>query len=420
MPSASFLQRIAGEAQRRAQRRAQRQNVDQQRHLGGLRLRASRLLRETHRHAHQADRYARDQQEASTEVERIEETHPEFTDLGIGWSVLYWTLVAVLPIVYLIDLMLFYQTAVAISRYAFTHRTWMVGLACYLIPFLLIGVELYVASQMYAARHRESTADNLRRSQREWLTLAVVLMIVMPALVISTHPALASWNSTDYQSRLLTWQLVGFVALVVVTHFAVLFGGDTAHNAKAYATFSGYRFWLRRKVQGNEAEYERGAQNAVETFRDYWETLNEHNHLNREAPIAAGPFDSVTRELINQRYGYEVIEAPRAANAGNAAPAGNTGAAGAGNNGGAPPAPAAAPGPTQPPAPAVPPPGGAGHPPTPGPVASPDEAVAQAASTTPHEAAATPAGNGYGGGMEEYYRTLIYGQVRDAESEVRR
>jgi len=302
------LQEITNEAARREQRKAQRQNLDQQQQLSGLRRQIGNLLRDTQRQAHVSQSFSTKQKEAVLDLEQLEQSHPEFTDLTIERMVLYGVLFVALPIIYLIDLMLFFQTALVLSDYAFTYRSWMVTVFCYLIPALVLGIELGVASQMYAARQPQSGAGTNNLSYGKWFVLGLMLLIVMPTLVISTHPALEFWGQGDHLSKLLTWQLVGFVALVIVTHCFVIFGGDLAHNAKAYALFSGRRLALRQTIRRCEARHQQAAQTAVESFGTYLRMLDEYRRLDSNVPMAAGPFDSVTRNLINQLHGYEVIK----------------------------------------------------------------------------------------------------------------
>jgi hypothetical protein len=410
MASIRTFQEITNEALRRSQRQVQRQNFSQNHHLSRLRRQAGELLRDTHRQAHVAQNVTTKQQEAILDLQQLEESHPEFTDLTLDRIILHWILLAVIPIIYLIDVWLFFQTALTLAHYSFTYRLWMVNVACYLLPLLVLGIEVAVASQMYAARHPDSGLVANTLSSRKWFTLGLVLMIVMPTLVISTHPALGGWGQGDHLSKLLTWQLGGFVALVIVTHFFVIFGGDLAHNAKAYAVFSCRRLSLRQTIRRCEAQHQQAAQAAVESFGAYWRMLDEYKRLDPDMPILAGPFDRVTRDLINKLHDYEVIEASAAeaskgvlddniliASKDGKVPAYGDGSTGTNKNGRRLPAPPQSP-------------DGGALPPSTAPLLSP---IAPVPATMPVD-------DGEMDGTEHYLRTLLTRQVRDEESEVRR
>lgn len=382
---AAAAQQLAAEAQRR-----RRRQLDQ-------------CLPETHRAAHRADQWRSTHQETTTRREQLEDAHPELIDLNGRQVVGYLLLVLMLGALYLVDLLVFSPTAEYLARTFLSGHPWLQTVARFLIPLCILLIELGLASKLYFAREEAARAGSRGASYWFWFLLALLFALVMPTLVIATQMAAHVETVSERMEIIYGWQMVALVILTFVTHLLVIFGGRPSHDAKTYLLYRHRHRSLSRAIRQQDAGFEREAQNATLSFSTYLRTLNAYNDATPQARVTPGPFDAVTRHLINERYGYEVIQSPSVNNPGN-------GAAGVNPNGGAPASPTGAsarqPNPSPSPRPAQ-----TGSPssttPTPPAGASMPTASAQAADDAQGDAA-----------MEEYYRTVLTQQVRNQDSEV--
>jgi hypothetical protein len=335
-------------------------------------------LRQSHDAAHRAVSWRGQRDVATASRVALEESHPEFADMNARRTTGYMFLIAMLLAVCVLDMLIFGPSAEYLARVFLGGHPRLIFASRFLIPAAFLLVELGIASKLYFAS-RGTDATNARRAVYwTWFGIALLFSLVTPALVIATQMAAYPGDESERLAMIFRWQMMALVIIAFVTHLLVIFGGHAGHEAKTYVT---YRLRHRRssgQAVSADAAFEQEAQQATNAFGTYLRTLNEHNAANPQSPVAPGPFDTVARELINERYGYEIIQSPNAAVAGTA-PAPDV-------NGGTAPA-AVAPGPT-------PPPQGAPAPPPPA-----DEMGDDA--------------------MSEYYRTLLARQVREQEGEVR-
>jgi uncharacterized membrane protein (DUF485 family) len=394
-----------------------------QRNAATRRQRSYRQLKQlcasTQEHAHRAEDYQREGYDAAGRLQELEDNNPSFRDINMAKVVAYVGITLLLVCAYLFDIVLFYPTAMFVAEETFGSNRPLVIATSLLIPALVLTAEISVASHRHLAREEQ------RRGAYWGSTLiALVMLVVMPTMVISTHPYMRTLDAESIEGNMLRWQIMAFVALVIVTHGLILFGGHAGHQAKAYSAFA-YRLWkLRRAVRRDQSGYATQARAAATDFTNYRRILD---FLNSDATerVAPGAFDEITRRVLREHFGYEVIINSTDAtphNIGQTPPANNNGGqpvgstqSGGSNNGtrthrggdDAPPAP----------------PNGTGHGPRPQqrpPFTMPH---AQPFTSPPQSPTAPHAQEGNGrdeaGNMEDYYRRILSHRQQDEESEVR-
>jgi hypothetical protein len=338
-------------------------------------------LRQSHDAAHRAVAWRGQRDVAAATRVALEESHPDFADMNARRTTGYMFLIAMLFAVCILDILVFGPTAEYLARVFLGGHPRLILAARFLIPAAFLLIELGIASKLYfASQGTDAARARGGATYWTWACIALLFSFVTPALVISTQMAAYPGDESERLAMIFRWQVMALVIIAFVTHLLVIFGGQAAHEAKTYVTYRLRHRRASRQIASTDAAFEHEAQQATSAFGTYLRTLNEHNTATPQSPVAPGPFDTVARELINERYGYEIIQSPTAAVAGTA-PAPEV-------NGGAAPA-AATPRPT-------PPPQGA---PAPPPAPPADEAGDDA--------------------MSEYYRTLLARQVREQEGEVR-
>jgi hypothetical protein len=273
-------------------------------------------LREVHTHARRANNAQREAQEANRKREKLENENPDFVGLDTLQAVSYLILNVGFLAVCLLDIFLFSPAAAYIADRAFPESPLMKALMPLVVPCLILLVDMIIAIQMFFSRVK-AEEENTWWRYWAWAAVATIFTFVMPALVVATRLAAQPDNPTPRLEMILGWQQFALTVIVVGAHAVVLFGGRPAHLAKGYALFRCQRsHWDHQARQANTL-FEHEAQAAVNAFSAYLRLLNDYNERHPNAHIAPGPFDRITRDLINDRFGYEVIRGPNDEDQGN-------------------------------------------------------------------------------------------------------
>lgn len=332
--------------------------------------------------AHRADRSRAVSGEAYSELDRHETWHPEFRNINALRVVSFYIAVAVLVCILTIDIALFGPTAEFIGGLSPKHPELVSAILRILIPVAILGFELYAAMQLYEAGHSQHSEQQARSRRAFWLFVAISFAIVMPVLIIASHPSTATAIRSGRLATLLRFQLIAFVALAFATHAGVLFSGRIGHESKAYFLFNTKRRRLQRQVREADRHFEAAAQAATQEFNEFL-LLNDEYVLRFPGERRAHwSFDQITTDLINERFGRTMIQPPTDHPAANGTGARNNDG-GSPNNGGPTPAPP----------PAVP------------------------AHATPVEQTAPVTGND--DSETDYLRSIVRGRMREADGEVR-
>jgi hypothetical protein len=80
------------------------------------------------------------------------------------------------------------------------------------------------------------------------------------------------------------------------------------HEAKAWLVFERMRGRLQRQQEAGRQTFVRESAAAADLLVPYLRDLDEYNQ-SYQPHQAAGPFDHHTRAIINEVYGYEVLQA---------------------------------------------------------------------------------------------------------------
>jgi hypothetical protein len=262
-------------------------------------------LRAVLRYAHGA-RHAEESGRGSSQALRDhEETHPDFVRLHFRSVAVFLFLLVVLVAVWWVDFLLFSSTAEYFAGRVFHSWLWLVPIVCFFSPAILLLIEIGIGLQRDLARDEGGFGSNVR--VLGWTAIGVLLAFVVPlAAVAATLAAQPSVSDSDATAAL-RMQTAALAILAFAGHLLVLFGGRYAHESKAFAAFKLSQLSLRAKVRLCERRARVMAEAAISAFKDYYHQREIHNAEFPEAPVEAGPFDALTRDFINERFGYEFI-----------------------------------------------------------------------------------------------------------------
>lgn len=177
----------------------------------------------------------------------------------------------------------------------------MVTVARTIIPAAIVTIEMMIASQRSFV-HEQVLESGQSRSRWTWDVFPLLMLIPLPAMVVATHYASVPAIRTPAFETILRLQLIGLVALSVVMHGVVLYGGQLAFEAKAYFFFKLRISRGNRKLKHWQSKFESTITELANAYMRHVRLIDEHNSQ-FGAQLILGPFDVVTQELLAEVFG---------------------------------------------------------------------------------------------------------------------
>lgn len=257
-----------------------------------------RLLGLVHDAAHAAADAVTTRDRARTIVQALEARHPDYTQISLRSVARYAFVLLALPAAVILDYFLDAPTityAVKAGGLGPEAIQW----ARLGVPCVIVAMEGALNTAIHHARDRWQDGETGVGPYAIWFTLSLGAAVALTALVGASnlpHGAFRLDNSM---------LLLGVCALSGLTHLAVLYG--PLFDAKGYLLFVTKRG--HHNVQGATADRAslRNGRQATERFGRYVRTADAHNRAFPAHPHTLGPFDRVTRDIINDRMGMRVI-----------------------------------------------------------------------------------------------------------------
>jgi magnesium-transporting ATPase (P-type) len=237
----------------------------------------------------------RGRQEATTNLDVLRQNHPHYAQREFGRVAGYLFIVFMAVAVYFIDVLLFSPVAEYISRLAFADSSFLLNATRFLVPLMIIAIEIGLSILIFRAREENRELGEARRFNM-WLFVGIIFAITVPVLVIATTMATA--EMLDDKNSFGLFLLIGMTLLALIPHAAVIFGGRLAHEGKAYLLYR----WDERKYLRQMRIFDRHLpiqqRNVRDTFSRYYQRLNRVNNHYPNAHITPGPFTNPTRSLV--------------------------------------------------------------------------------------------------------------------------
>ncbi|MCI0603395.1 hypothetical protein L0156_10320 [bacterium] len=262
----------------------------------------NRMLRVLHERAHHTRETEQKLSQAQEKLRDLTNANPQWVGHDFMTSVQHLIKGALIIFVFVIDFFLFNATAEWLAQRAFHDLPQMVWVGRILVPMFILGLEIFIAVQIHLTR-QSGTNGWLAL----WISTAVVLNALMPVIVFATETAARTGYEGTGMLESLDWMTKGLIVLATVSHAAILFGGGAAYEGMSFCVFRMRHRAARSSVDSLVEGSQRRSNATVYQFQDYWEARNEFNNAFPQAQHAAGPFDQITRDIINRAYGYEVI-----------------------------------------------------------------------------------------------------------------
>jgi hypothetical protein len=262
-------------------------------------------LAAVHRYSHGIRRAEDRGRAASQGLSKHNQAHPDYLQMHSRSLAAFGFLLFVLVAVWWVDFLLFSATAEYFAGRVFHNWRWLILPACLISPAVLLVIEIGIGLQRDLARDAAGFGSGVL--VWGWTAVGVLLALVVPLAAVATTIAAQPAVSDSEAVAALRMQTAALAILAFAGHMLILFGGRHAHEAKAFVAFKLRQWSLETKVRRYEQRAQTLAEATVSAFEDYYHQREIHNVAFAEAPIDVGPFDAVTRDLINERFGYEFI-----------------------------------------------------------------------------------------------------------------
>jgi hypothetical protein len=178
----------------------------------------------------------------------------------------------------------------------------MVMLVRIVIPIAVVTIEMLISCQRAFALQQQDEFGEKKHS-KIWFIFTLGLLIFLPAMLIATQLVTLPASLTQFWLTVSFVQLVGLIALAVVAHGIVLFGGDLAIEAKAYLYLKFCLWRMRVREKRLSALRHTAILDLTQAYVLYLSLGQELVTQFPNSPFEPAQFDSVTRNVLSETYG---------------------------------------------------------------------------------------------------------------------
>lgn len=261
-----------------------------------------------HADAHLADRYKTALDAAKQKLQALREINLELMLADAKRRAGYAIVLGAALAVYAIDFILLSAVAEYFARRVYSDPL-MVWLARMVIPAAILIIEMMIASQR-AFAHEWAVEYGAAKTSRIWIVFSLLLLCFLPSMLVATHLVSMPAHATQTFETVNILLMVGLVALAVVMHGVVLYGGHLAVEAKAYLYLKIRSGKLDRKIKRLENRYHNAMAAATRAYILHEQLVQEYRWLFPNTEMATGPFDLTTRQLLQASIGRELPGLP--------------------------------------------------------------------------------------------------------------
>jgi hypothetical protein len=239
---------------------------------------------------------------AGGRIDLGERQHPDFKAADVRQALRYWKLLVAIAAAAVFDAVMAAPVAEHLLRSFLFVSLESATLWRFVLPATLLTAEMGI-SQL------RTWPEQSRLSRSMTTGLALTLVLVMPLLVGETELA--------DKGGVFGGNLNGVVAAMMLfsacIHSFVLFSGDAQHDAASYALYRWRAAVLTHEKKTCEESARRRASSAGDRFADWVDLRDSYIGQYPDARPPQPHWGLEAIDILNQVYGYEVIEPPRAA-----------------------------------------------------------------------------------------------------------
>ncbi|HSK73471.1 MAG TPA: hypothetical protein VK892_17365 [Pyrinomonadaceae bacterium] len=254
-----------------------------------------------HRDAHRADNARDESKKVSSDLSLLEGENRQFVTSSSSKITRYYVTAVIILAVYIIDTLLFGGVATLLAKSAFPDNDAMHYLVKFITPLAFLAIEIYLALLIYEKSQKRAQIGQNNSRMNLWIILGIIFALVMPALVISSHPdTVRLINSSESLAALLTTRLIGLTIVAFTVHAIVIFSGGHATEAKAFLLYRSKHKKLENQIQNLNRDFEQCYQSVINNYNAYSLELETYNQQFPNMRISPLNFDTVTRNFIRE------------------------------------------------------------------------------------------------------------------------
>jgi uncharacterized membrane protein YciS (DUF1049 family) len=262
-----------------------------------------------HTYAHLAARYQTALEATRQKLQAMREINLELLMADARRRAGYVIVLVAAIAVYAIDFILLSAVAEYFARRVYSDP-FMVGLARLVIPAAILIIEMMIASQR-AFAHEWAVEYGASKSSWVWVVFSLLLLCFLPSMLVATHIVTMPARATQTLETVNILLMVGLVALAVVMHGVVLYGGQLAVEAKAYLYLKIRSRRLNRQIKRLDDRYHKTITAATRAYILHEQLVQEYRWMFPNALMSTGPFDIETRRLLQAKLGRELPGLPQ-------------------------------------------------------------------------------------------------------------
>lgn len=266
-----------------------------------------------HTYAHLAARYHAALEGLKQKLRAMREINLELmlTDARrrAGYAIILVSAIAI----YVIDFILLSAVADYFARRVYSDPI-MVGLARLVIPIAILIIEMMIASQR-AFAHEWDAEHGASKTSWIWVVFSLLLLCFLPSMLVATHIVTMPARATQTLETVNILLMVGLVALAVVMHGVVLYGGQLAVEAKACLYLKIHSRRLNKQIRQLDNKHQKAVAEMTRAYILHERLVQEYRWLFPEASMSTGPFDITTWRLLQTRLGRGLPGLPQSPDA---------------------------------------------------------------------------------------------------------
>lgn len=241
------------------------------------------------------------------ELERLNAAHTEFAEAGVP-EMMKARFLAVIPLAcYFIDLFLLAATTEAFA--SVLVEGGLLFAAKLAMPLLIIVLEFGVGILRSDAGRLIGDFGKGWARFIAWTAAGVLITTAMISVTAATV-LLPYADSEESLSVGIVLEAIALSAIAGVAHGTLCFGAERIHAAFALLAFRVRRGAIVRRLSRHTALHQSHEADTKEGFRRYMHTLRTYNDANPQTQIEPGPFSVSTVNLVNRLFGYGIITRP--------------------------------------------------------------------------------------------------------------
>jgi uncharacterized membrane protein YciS (DUF1049 family) len=160
---------------------------------------------------------------------------------------------------------------------------------------------MMISTHHALAREEGEFSDPYQRGGKgKWVVFSLLLLLMLSAMLVATHLVTLPEGASGWWLAVSGFQMFGLLAVALVMHGVVLYGGSTAVEAKAYLYLKVRGGRLNRRIRRAEEAYQQTASAATLAYARHEGLAHEFRAGFPAAALPPATFDATTTAVLQE------------------------------------------------------------------------------------------------------------------------